>query len=177
MAVYQGVNTRSEASAQTDTPLGSKTINLKGDSGDACQGLGTLALVVGRAVGRHGATLGSLVNRRSERIVRSGSSLLILALNRRSELLAQRANAGEDRTINRRAGDGLADALLSGLSVCHNESKKSWFLVLVGRFYAENLKCQGNFFTVSLFLMRAAAKPRDAQGAQVFGLASEGEGW
>ena len=105
-------------SSSTDTPL--KTENLKGNSGDSGHSLGCLALVVSSAVGGHGALLGGLVDSGSKRIVSCYCGLFVLAGNSCGNLRAKGANAGHDGTVDCRAGDRLANALLSGLSVSHN---------------------------------------------------------
>jgi hypothetical protein len=130
------VKNRKERQAEhrpaTDTPPCSKTENLKGNSGDSSQGLRSLALVVGGAVGRHGALLGSLVDSGSEVVVCNGSGSSILCLYSLSNLLAKGANAGHDGTVNSGALNRLADTLLSGLSVSHNSDESN----LVFRFGA-----------------------------------------
>ena len=108
----------------TDTPPCSKTENLKGNSGDGSQGLRSLALVVGGAVGRHGALLGSLVDSGREVVVSNSSGSGILGLHGFSNLLAKSANAGHDGTVDSGALNRLADTLLSGLCVSHNSDEK-----------------------------------------------------
>lgn len=96
-----------------------KRKNLKRNSGDGSHSLGGLALVVSSAVSGHYALLGGFVDSGSKYVVSGYSGLLVVTRYSLSNLLAKGANAGHDGTVDCRAGNRLADALLSGLSVCH----------------------------------------------------------
>jgi len=111
-----------------------KTENLKTNSGESGHSLGCLALVVGSAVGGHGALLGSLVDGGSKRIVSSHSGLLVLGLNSSSYLLAKGANTGHGGTVNSGTGNRLTNALLSGLCVSHSRYEKWFFVLCAGEF-------------------------------------------
>ena len=48
--------------------------------------------------------------------------------------LAEGADTGHDGTVDCRAGDRLANALLSGLCVCHSKYEKWFFVLCAGEF-------------------------------------------
>ena len=129
----------------------SKTENLKGNSGDGSHGLGSLALVVGCAIGGNSTLLSGLVDDGGKFVVGSHSGFLIATGNGHSYLLAKGADAGHSGTVDSCAGNRLTDTLLSGLGVSHSKIE-NWFFVLVAEVYFIFTNCQANWDEKTFFL-------------------------